>query len=38
MGAYSNTVTIFDVGGDSKRINVFRRVDPAGNTLNEGGD
>ena len=38
MGADSNTVAIFDVGGDSKWINVFRRVDPVGNTLNEGGD
>ena len=38
VGADSNTVAIFDVGGDSKWINVFRRVDPVGNTLNEGGD
>ncbi len=38
MGADSNTVAIYDVGGDSKWINVFRRVDPVGNTLNEGGD
>ena len=38
VGADSNTAAIYNVGDDSKWINVFRRVDPPGNTLNEGGD
>ena len=38
VGADSNTAAIYNVGDDSKWINVFRRVDPVGNTLNEGGD
>ena len=38
MGSPSNTVEIYSIGGPGPWINVFRRVDPAGNTLNEGGD
>ena len=37
MGSPSNTVEIYSTGGPGPWINVFRRVDPVGNTLNEGG-
>ena len=37
MGSPSNTVEIYSIGGPEPWINVFRRVDPVGNTLNEGG-
>ena len=37
IGSPSNTVEIYSIGGPEPWINVFRRVDPVGNTLNEGG-
>ncbi len=37
LGSPRNSVEIFSTGGPGPWINVFRRVDPVGNTLAEGG-
>ena len=38
LGSKSNSVEIYNIGGPEPWVNVFRRVDPVGNTLAEGGD